>query len=152
MGMIEVRLGPAQGLKQSVPYPFQVTYPAALGVQAGDHAHMSLRSKLADPEPIDQLSTENDRISITVNPDLSATLTVHLTAAASAAYPTVDRRTSKPLYRELKDQEADGLTDPGKYQVLPVVGTLLVLGRMGTAIDFTLLFEASATREGVGVP
>ena len=149
--MHELTLTPAHGLKQSVDYPLQITYPPDRGIQPGDVARMELRYALDDPQPVDTLSTEGGRIVLSVPPDGAATLTLHLTGEASAAYP-ITKADGGSRYRKLKAEEAPTLTDPSAYKVLPLYGTLIVSSpggqdRPGAALDLVLLMEASYSRQ-----
>lgn len=150
--MFELTLTPAHGLKQSVDYPLQITYPPDRGIQSGDMARMELRYALDDAAPVDTLGTEGGRIVLGVGPDGAATLTLHLTGEASAAYP-ITKPDGGSRYRKLKAEEAPTLDDASAYKVLPLFGTLIVSSpggqdRQGTALDLRLLFEAAYTRGG----
>ncbi|UQN06273.1 hypothetical protein [Deinococcus sp. QL22] len=151
MSMIEAVLTPLHGLKQSVDFPFTVTFPG-YGLTPGDTAYMELRYDLNDPLPIDTLSTENERIVLSAAGLEAVDVLILLHGEKSRLYPITTEGT-KPVsrYRALTEEEAPSLADPSVYTVLPVYGTLIITGpsetdRPGTAMDFAFLFEASYTR------
>ncbi|UQN05442.1 hypothetical protein [Deinococcus sp. QL22] len=157
MSMIEAVLTPLHGLKQSVDFPFTLTF-AEYGLSPDDTAHMELRYGLNDVAPIDTLSTTNERIVLSAAGADAVDVLILLHGEKSRLYPITMAPPAKPVSRyrpltaeDLTAEEAASLADPSVYTVLPVYGTLIITGpnetdRPGVAMDFAFLFEASWTR------
>lgn len=152
--MIETTLDPfTHALKQGRDFTLDFLFTGE-DVQVGDRARMEVRRDLMDAAPLDTLTTENSRITLSAEGD-GVRLVATLPGEVTRLYPIQDAN-GTPYYRKLRRGEYPEGTDPDALKAMRVLAlytTLFITDAAGTdrhvsGLDLCLLMEATYTRGG----